>query len=137
MIINIFLSFVASCILMVAYNTYFFPNEEIKGYNDAWFTFYILHIIVLSILLNSLIFILLSKLSNVAIMSANYATKPKNRVAKSSNINPFNPFNPSNPSKSSVSKNALAKNALAKSNWEAAVAADLASREFNKVNRFI
>jgi hypothetical protein len=130
MIINIFLSFVASCILMVAYNTYFFPNEEIKGYNDAWFTFYILHIIVLSILLNSLIFILLSKLSNVAIMSANYATKPKNRVAKSSNI--INPFNPFNPSKSSVSKNALAK-----SNWEVAVAADLASREFNTVNRFI
>jgi hypothetical protein len=135
MIINIFLSFVASCILMVAYNTYFFPNEEIKGYNDAWFTFYILHIIVLSILLNSLIFILLSKLSNVAIMSSNYATKPKNRVAKSSNI--INPFNPFNPSKSTASKNALAKNALAKSNWEAAVAADLASREFNTINRFI
>ena len=56
------MSVVASGILMVLYNEFLFPQDEIKTYNDAWFTLYIFHLIILSIIVSLLMYLIFSKL---------------------------------------------------------------------------
>ena len=74
-----FMSVVASGILMVLYNEFLFPQDEIKTYNDAWFTLYIFHLIILSIIVSLLMYLIFSKLGKSA------SSAGKKIAAKSAN----------------------------------------------------
>ena len=77
-----FMSVVASGILMVLYNEFLFPQDEIKTYNDAWFTLYIFHLIILSIIVSLLMYLIFSKLGKSASSAGKkIAAKSANRRA--------------------------------------------------------
>jgi len=74
------MSVVASGILMVLYNEFLFPQDEIKTYNDAWFTLYIFHLIILSIIVSLLMYLIFSKLGkSTASVGKKMAARSANR----------------------------------------------------------
>jgi uncharacterized membrane protein len=60
------MSVVSSAIVMVLYNEFFFPQDKVRMYNNAWFTFYILHLILMSIITTALMYFIFSNLGKGA-----------------------------------------------------------------------
>ena len=76
----LFMSVVSSAIVMVLYNEFFFPQDKVRMYNNAWFTFYILHLILMSIITTALMYFIFSNLGKGASkLSEKIAARGANR----------------------------------------------------------